>query len=409
MGKRAMSERFVQDSVAERLNRDYYRRKPVYVATEAYTKLKRADVFLAFMRARKRPYVVVVEAKSRTTIHQLKLKDNVRKLKWTGRVVALVLIALLMTILGYQWYFNALNTVLLIGVFLLGSALITALIRRLELSSLRSASVIEQLGRYPANEQWIAVGEDTFVKDEEYDALRKQCRKNGIGLIVVTEKGKLRLKEVPKPKHTFNNYLDRYGKESEIRDKIDRKPDYGPTPSERRKTRRQITNAAVLLGAVIFLSTLVYEENVAAVVPDPFSDATLEVVPPANPRQDDLSDFGTPPFIPEKSGAPVAEDGCRDFVTDHRAFIVIDNLYGRAAAARRVEQLTAAGFGYVRSLPTECLNARGTKEGQYVVWTGELFPDRPAAKRAARTFGEALEAAGLAGAGAGIVKVRPRD
>ena len=280
MPSKALSERFVQNTVAEKLNRKYYRRDSVYVATEAYTKLKRADVFLAFMRARNRPYVVVVEAKSRTTIHQLKLKDNVKKLRWTGRIVALILLVVLSGTLGYQWYFNAVNTVLLISIFLLGSVLISALVRWMELSQMKSASVIEQLGRYPANEHWIAIGEDTFTKQEQYEALLKQCKKNRIGLIVVTERGRLRLKAEPAPKHTFNNYLDRYGREEEILKQIERRPDYGPTPAERKKLRRQSFNILVLLGFVGVLCLTAYDENVEHIVPDPFMDGAFEEVEP---------------------------------------------------------------------------------------------------------------------------------
>ncbi|MEM9930713.1 MAG: hypothetical protein AAF840_12885, partial [Bacteroidota bacterium] len=81
-------------------------------------------------------------------------------------------------LLGYQWYFNALNTLLLLSVFVLGSSLISAIVGKLELNALGAISAIEQLERYPANEKWIAVGEDTFVRPEEYETLKRQCRKS---------------------------------------------------------------------------------------------------------------------------------------------------------------------------------------------------------------------------------------
>ena len=283
-----MTERFVQDTVAERLNKQYYRRRPAFIATEAYTKLKRADVFLAFMRARGRPYVVVVEAKSRTTIHQLKLRDDRKKLRWTGRVSTLILLAALSGALGYQWYFNAVNTVLLISLFLMGSAIITAFVRWLELTRLKSVGAIEQLGRYPANEQWIAIGDDTFTQPEDYRALLKQCKKNRIGLLVVNRRGKMRIKAEPAPKHTFNNYLDRYGKKKNILAVIDNNPDYGPTRSERRKRRRQAFNIFLMLGTFGVLCLTVYDENVARVVPDPFMDGAYETEEVDYPQPDTL-------------------------------------------------------------------------------------------------------------------------
>ena len=92
MANKTLTERFIQNTVAERLNKEYYRRKSAYVATEVYTRLNRADVFIAFMRARNRPYVVVIEAKSRTTIHQLKLKEAPHRVRWAGRIFTIVLI-----------------------------------------------------------------------------------------------------------------------------------------------------------------------------------------------------------------------------------------------------------------------------------------------------------------------------
>lgn len=275
MPEKPLSERFVQNAVAERLNKKYYRRGSAYVATEAYTKLKRADVFLAFMRARNRPYVVVVEAKSRTTIHQLKLKHDRKKLRWTGRIIAMILLIILSGAIGYQWYFNAFNSILLIGLFLLGSTIITAFVKWLELSRLQSVSVIEQLGRYPANEQWIAIGEDTFKKREQYENLLKQCRKNRIGLIVVNRRGRLKFRAEPAPRHTFNNYLNRYGKEKDILGVIERRPDYGSTPAERKKHRRQFLNVVWMLTLIGLLYLIIYDKNVRQVVPDPFMDGAF--------------------------------------------------------------------------------------------------------------------------------------
>ncbi|MEL7159505.1 MAG: hypothetical protein AAFN92_02000 [Bacteroidota bacterium] len=388
MAKKTLTERFVQNTVAERLHREYYRRKDAYVATEAYTKLKRADVFLAFMRAANRPYVVVVEAKSRTTIHQLKLKEDPDKLRWTGWIVTIGLIAGLSAILGYQWYFNAVNTVLLLGLFLLGSTLISALARWLDLSLHKSVGVIEQLARYPANEQWIAVGEDTFAKPADYRALRRQCRKNGLGLIVVSAWGKLRLKEIPRPRHTFNNYLDRYGKEATIRKHIERRPDYGATPAERAKTRRQLLNAGVLIGIVGLLGLIGYEERYRPVVPDPFLEEIWVVDTLAAPE---------PP--------PAALD-CGDFVIEHRSFIVVDDLLREDKARLRLGKLVANNFSEARVVPTECLNS-WPAGGRYAVWLGEVWADRPAARAALARYRERLRRVGLEAPRARVVKVRP--
>ncbi|MTB49348.1 hypothetical protein [Lewinella sp. W8] len=391
--KKPHTERFIQDAVADQLNKRYYRRKPAYVSTEVYTRLKRADVMISFMRARKRPYVVVVEAKSRTTIHQLKLQEKDSRVRFIAQLTTLGLIVGLSAILGYQWYFNALNTLLLIGVFVVGSLLIGTVIRWLELSIASSISAIEQLSRYPANEHWIAVGENTFVRPAEYQALKKQCRKNGVGLIVVNQRGKIQLRVIPKPRHTFNDYLGKYGKRKDILATIDRNPDYGPTPPERAKKRRQLLNATLLLSVVGLLSTIAYEENYGPVVPDPFEpgwEVEAEVVAPATEA-------------PISQPEPV---GCTDFLVSERSFVVVDALLREDKARARIAELAAAGLTGQRMVPTECLNS-WPAPGRFAVVTSILFPHRPEAKAAAERYRAWCEQKGLPAAYGRAVKVRP--
>jgi hypothetical protein len=437
MAKKTLTERFIQNTVAERLNKEYYRRKPAYVNTEVYTKLKRADVFIAFMRARNRPYVIVVEAKSRTTIHQLKLKEEPRLIRWAGRGVALALIVGLSATLGYQWYFNAMNTLLLLAVFILGSSLISSLIRRLELSSLGSISAIEQLGRYPANEKWIAVGEDTFARPAAYDVLKRQCSKNGLGLLVVTEKGKIRRVLIPEPRHAFNDYLSDYGKRKSILAQIDKRPDYGATPPERAKQRRQLLNGAVLLAVVGLLALLGYEDRVRPIVPDPFANSYPIGAPTSTPEKrvpvkgEDLrqrTDVGT--SSPEQEGASsgyvaagdapggaaagateVRKQGttgpdCAALVIDSRSFIVVDAILKPEKAKVRLAELSAAGIPGMQLIATDCLNS-WPAPGRETLYTGILYPNRPAAAAAARAYNNLLETKGMDAAYGKAVKVRP--
>ncbi len=407
-----LTERFVQNTVAERLNKEYYRRKPAYVNTEVYTRLKRADVLLAFMRTRKRPYVVVVEAKSRTTIHQLKLREEPRRIRWAGRVSALVLIVGLSAILGYQWYFNAMNTLLLLSVFVLGSSLISAIMRKLELSALGSISAIEQLGRYPANEKWIAVGEDTFVRPEEYEMLKRQCRKNGLGLLVVTTGGKMRRILNPEPRHTFNDYLSAYGKRAAILKVIDRKPDYGPTPPERAKKRRQLLNASVLLAIVGLLGLLTYEERYRPIVPDPFADSYHAEA--SYPQSAEADTSGGRPELPDAVGAAAgagsvatpAPDNCQALVITERSFLVVDAILQTDKATRRLATLSAAGIRGLQRIPTDCLNS-WPAPGREALYIDTLFSNRAAAAKAARRHNDRLRDKGLGAAYGKPVKVRP--
>ena len=404
MAKSVLTEKYVQNTVADRLNREYYRRTPAYVNTEVYTRLKRADVLLAFMRARKRPYVVVVEAKSRSTIHQLKLRENPDRVRWAGRLTTVALIVGLSVTLGYQWYFNALNTLLLLGLFIVSTSLITAIISSLELGILSSIGAIRQLARYPANEKWIAIGEDSIVQPSEYQRLRRQCRKNGVGLLVVTHRGKMRIREIPTPRHTFNNYLTSYGKEASILNIIDTKPDYGPTPPERRKSRRQILNALLLVGLVGFLGLLTYEENYGSVIPDPFADSYA--LPEESPEN-------LPDAAKETVGADAGANGagearCSDFVISERSFIVVDALLNTQNTTARLTVLRQAGIAPLVTVATECLNS-WPAAGRQTLYTGTIYATRPAAKAAAAAYRTQLEALGIPVLFGKPVKVRPRN
>jgi len=400
MAQKALPEKFIQDTVAEQLNRRYYRRDAAYTNTEVYTKLKRADVLLAFMRSRKRPYVVVVEAKSRTTIHQLKLKGNPDRTRWLGRIITVILIVSLSAILGYQWYFNALNTLLLLSLFLAGSALISSIVSRLELSIASSIGAIEQLARYPANEKWIAIGEDSFVRPAEYHVLRKQCRKNGIGLIVVSRRGKMSLRVIPEPRHTFNNYLGSYGKEKSILSTISKKPDYGPTPPERRKRWRQLLNATLLLAIVGTLAIISYEESYRPLIPDPFEESYL----PQEPESDKIE--AKEEVAGADAGAEEEPAGCIGLSVTQRSFIVVDALLKERLVAQRVVELKNAGIESIITIPTDCLNS-WPAPGRIALYTGIVYPDRPAAAAAAKEYNSLLKEKGINKAYGRPVKVRP--
>jgi len=406
MAEKPLSEKFVQTTVAEQLNKRYYRRKSAYVNTEVYTRLKRADVLLAFMRSNKRPYVVVVEAKSRTTIHQLKLKENPDRTRWVGRIVTAAFIVLLSAILGYQWYFNALNTLLLIGLFVAGSALISSIISRLELSMVGSIGAIEQLARYPANEKWIAIGEDSFVRPNEYHTLRRQCRKNGIGLIVVSRRGKMSLRVIPEPRHTFNNYLNKYGKKKSIQAIISKQPDYGSTPPERRKKRRQLLNATLLLAIIGTMALIGYEESYRPIVPDPFEESYFPVTEDPGEENQEEVDTSASSTGGAAAGAEEEPTGCDALIITQRSFIVVDALLKERLVEQRLEELSLAGIDNLHTIPTDCLNS-WPAPGRVALYTGIVYPNRPTAAAAAKEYNLRLKEKGISKAYGRPVKVRP--
>ncbi len=392
-----LRERFIQDAVAERLNGQYYRRRPAYVNTEVYTRLRRADVLLAFMRAPGRPYVVVVEAKSRSTIHQLKLRTSAHRARWAGRILSLLLIVGLLLLLGYEWYFNAWNTLLLLGLFVTGSVAITGLVTRLQLSFTQRIGAIEQLGRYPANESWIAVGSDTFARPAEEGTLRRHCRKHGVGLIVVNAAGKLTLRETPCPRHVFNDYLSRYGKRKDILAQIEQDPTYGPTPPERRQNRRRFLHIALLLALTGLLVLLGYERSYGPVVPDPFSHpryrSPTEVVigsPSGTVGGEVFGPTVAPGLhlgpLPQITQAPdcAVEAGGR--------FVVVDAVLPREEANRRLSVLRAAGLRGHELMRANCV---GEADDLLVVYTGKGYPNLARAEETARAYRGVLTQLGV--------------
>ncbi len=385
-----LTERFIQQAVAERLNADHYRRRSAYVSTEVYTRLKRADVLLSFRRARSRPYVVVVEAKSRNTIHQLKLKAHPGRARWTGRLISLGLITGLSVLLGYQWYFRTLNTLVLLVLFLGGSLLATAAVTALRLRFTRAIPAIRQLGRYPANENWIAVGDDTFVREADYLTLRQQCRKHGVGLIVVDGRGRLSLRLLPRPRHVFNDYLGSYGKREDILAQIDRRPEYGPTPAERRLNRRRFGAIFLMVAGVSMLVLLVYEDRHGSVIPDPFAGGFRS--PPGTSIGGATADFSAP-ASPE-APAPASSAGCPTVGRNEVAYIVVDALLTPAAARQRLNRLSAAGMRGHELLPAACLRDP-LGNGRMVVYTGPRYDSPERARQAGETYRKLLERLGI--------------
>ena len=377
MGK-ALAERFIQQAVARELNRRYYRRQPAYVSTEVYTELKRADVLLAFMRAPGRPYVVVVEAKSRGTIRQLNLNRSERggQLSWLPWAVALGALALYWTGGDPQWCLAA----------VVGAVLLRALLRR----SIPGVPALRQLSRYPANESWLAIGADTFARPDGRALLAKHCRKNGVGLLVVDTDGRLEWPVVPRPRHTFNDYLSRYGRREEILASIDHEPRYGPTPPERRQNARRIGLILLLVAAVAAITYWSFEGS-------PADGAGPAPRPADYPTPDSVRIGSAPTDAPEAidpappEPAPRAPD-CPAVLRNTTLFYVVDTLLLPADIPLRQSQLRAAGMRGHTPLPASCFGLDSAKQA---LTTGKPYPDQATGHAALVRYRTLLNGLGL--------------
>ena len=377
MGK-ALAERFIQQAVARELNRRYYRRQPAYVSTEVYTELRRADVLLAFMRAPGRPYVVVVEAKSRSTIRQLNLNRGGRAgiLHWLPWVIAAAAVV---------WAWRGADPLLGIGV-----AVGAWLLRAVLLRTVPGVPALRQLGRYPANESWLAIGADTFARPDGRTLLAKHCRKNGVGLIVVDAAGRLEWPVIPRPRHTFNDYLSRYGRREEILASIDHQPRYGPTPPERRQNARRIIAILLLVAAVaaiLWWSLPRGAPGAAATETEPVSLPTPDSVrigaaPTAAPEADEFE--GVAPAL----RAP----DCPTPPPNRPLFYVVDTLLPPLELPLRQSRLRAAGLRGHTPFPAECL---GLDPTLLALTTGTAYPDETTATAALTRYRALLERLGL--------------
>ena len=382
MGK-PLAERFIQQAVARELNRRYYRRRPAHVSTEVYTELRRADVLLAFMRAPGRPYVVVVEAKSRNTIRQLNLHRGERggKLNWLPWLLAAAACL-------FYWQGGELQLCIAAGV---GACLLRFLLRR----SVPGIPALRQLARYPANESWLAIGADTFAQPSGRAELAKHCRKNGVGLLVVDADGRLAWPVIPRPRHTFNDYLSRYGRREEILASIDHKPRYGPTPPERRQNIRRIV-------AIILLSAAVATLILWSVLGDAPADTGSGSDPAPYSTPDDVRIGSAPTGAPEAvdpegmEPAPRAPD-CPTVLRNAPIFYVVDTLLPPGDVPLRKAQLDAAGLRGHTTLQAACL---GRDPGLRALTTGTTYPDAATGRAALTRYRDLLGRLGLSAEGA---------
>ncbi len=77
--------------------------------------------------------------------------------------------------------------------------------------------------RYPANEQWIAVSADAYnLLGSHQETLRLYCRKEGIGLLQVNSKERVKYLETPRPRAPKGriDFLVYYARSDVIRRKL---------------------------------------------------------------------------------------------------------------------------------------------------------------------------------------------
>ena len=366
-----ITEQFVQEVIRTDFNEHHFKSSKLFVDTESYTiRGKRADILFAFKRGKFRIYTAVFEAKTRATLRDLKPIVNAQKI-WK--------IALIFASLSYcaGFYFFQISIVLDLWktiIFLAGFVGLI-LIYRLLLSKIgftqgKSISAIEQLRKYPANEKWIAIAADTFVNPQDFKVLRHFCRQARIGLVLVAADRKMDIILRPIPDEALNQYIDQYKKSAEINAFFAETIRYFKTPSERRKSRIYLSNAAcgVVMSLFLFMPFLYEVRN--------------------NPHQSEVrsemsintNSSHLRKNLPVKSGKDaektdnwIPKEACEIFSESKMSFLAINDVFlSETAAKERLAELQQLGLNQCHIAPSGCLQ-NDLPEGQYIVYINRIY------------------------------------
>lgn len=228
MARGRLSEGYVQTEALMFLKRYYLSRSDVIsVVAEKELVLQsggRADGLVAMKLSNRNYATASLEAKSFKTRHDLMPRNNYRKWLKHGFLVA----AVFLLISGYWgrqnegWLWNWLFPLLLSGSVFFIFLLTTRNHRRY-----KSFRVIQQLGRYPANERWVAVSTDVFndLPAKEAALFKWMLRKNGMGLLLVSPRRKVRVEQKPKFQAAklgdHSSYLRAYKRGPEMMEQLD--------------------------------------------------------------------------------------------------------------------------------------------------------------------------------------------
>ena len=348
-----ITESFVQKVIKQDFDRVHFQSNNAgYVGTEVYTKnSKRADVLFAFRRTKKGIYTVVIEAKSRNTLGDLKPKDSFKKQVNIARVLAL-----LFYLFGIYYFWDYLNfefqTIGILLVSLVGVIMIlTPVVSKFEFASALTIPALEQLNNYPANEKWLAIASDTFVNDNDYYRLSKYCKQARIGLIIVDEYGDIDVVFFACPTEEMNQYISKYKKKDEIRAFLAKKKKF-KTPAEEAKTSSQSKwGCRYLLVFLAFLFMLVNtskKENT--------SKSNLFSIPKKENVIEQRSEKFDEEFNVQNGEDLNISVNCGKFQKKATFFVVIESVcYSESWAKNRVQELKKIGLSNFDLVNSSCL------------------------------------------------------
>jgi len=225
-----LSERVVQETAQHFLYHRYRKKAKagkVFSKLEARTRQKyggkRADGLLAFRHFLFGPYAVSMEAKSFKTLASMKPIRNNNLLIWNSFKVGLICCILSGTFFAIYRMNDAFLQILLPVNTLVCTAIIYGFFSS-ESYRHKTVGVIRQLAQYPANERWLAFSRDSLkaLPKGQLKKLDKICKYKGIGIIVVSAKGRAEVyRSAAMQWKWFGDFIKYYSSEKKIRKLIE--------------------------------------------------------------------------------------------------------------------------------------------------------------------------------------------
>ncbi len=223
-----LTERYVQEFAIVWLEAQFRERTEVQavvgvpeVRVRAAAKLGRgrADGLVAAELNDGNIHIASIEAKSSRTLFSA--KHRYKNHTWFLHSLAVGLIGPLCSLaVGWyvgHWFLLWVLPFILFAIFAVGYSLLMSKHQHYQV-----IDVVDQVRRYPANEQWIALSTDAYNRlGTSYQAkLHSSCKVHGIGLICVSSAKHVRCLETARPKQIptgLSDFLICYDRETTIR------------------------------------------------------------------------------------------------------------------------------------------------------------------------------------------------
>lgn len=208
-----MTEDSIKKSVVQYL-KSYYKYRPRFQHDEALAPTLAqtdmmtsngifADGHLSFLDEKGNQFVATFEASSSDSAFEVKYRLEKNLLFWDAIAVSALVVSFAFSyIFAFQNHLIASRNGGWIFFFTILIFLIINIIYRFSFKKMeryRSIFAIEQFKQYFADEQWVAIGNDTFKPEEDYflQELKKQCVYNGFGLLSMDDEFHVQLLITP--------------------------------------------------------------------------------------------------------------------------------------------------------------------------------------------------------------------